>query len=398
MRVCGAKVKVLLFANTDWYLYNFRRALAEDLRERGYEVLLASPQGRYAQELKNLGFDWREVPMHRRSLNILRELRVLLHLYRIVRDEQVQLIHGFTIKAAVYGGLLSRITSCASICAIAGLGYVFTSSDLQARLLRPGVKLLIRIASSGRRAHVVLQNFDDQRMFIASRVIGDASKVTVIRGSGVDCTRFQRTAQRRSGEPLRVILASRLLWEKGIADYVDAARAIQQQGRSVQFYLAGSPDEGNPGSIPSEVVEQWEAAGLVKWLGHVDDMPTLLSSMHVFALPSTYGEGVPRSLLEAGACGLALVTSLTPGCVEVVSHLETGLLVRPGNAASLADAIAQLDDSSELTHRLGAAAQTRIRAQFAEPVVLSQTARVYEHLIGKPCAAGTLSLPQSAGK
>lgn len=374
--------RVVLFANTDWYLFNFRRALASALRERGFHPLLISPAGEYGVRLRELGFDWRPVPMHRRSLNPIRELALLANLVLLFRRERPALVHSFTIKCAVYGSIAARLAGVpARVNAMTGLGYVFTGNDRRAAVLQPVVRGLLRLALSGRDALLILQNPDDGAAVARLRLI-EAERVRLIRGSGVDCRRFAaRDRERRPNHPPRVLLASRLLWEKGLAEYVDAARMLKAEGRQVRFLLAGAPDPGNPASVPRTEVEKWVSEGLVEWLGHVDDMPALLASVEVVAHPSYYGEGVPRILIEAAACALALVTTDAPGCREVVTDGVNGLRVPVRDAKALAAAIRRLADDPSLRARLGVAARETALREFDEPIVIERTLAVYRELL-----------------
>ena len=379
--------KVLLFANTEWYLYNFRRSLALALRDAGYEVLLVSPPGPYGEKLRALGFRWIPAPMERRSLNPLRELALVNWLRRLIRAERVQVVHGFTIKCAVYGSLAARLAGVpARVNAVAGMGYVFTSDDLKARLLRPVVRTLMRVALDGRGARLILQNPDDVALFERARLV-DSERVRLIPGSGVDCRRFGPEAGRGQGGRFRVLLAARLLWDKGLAEYVAAARQLRAEGRDIEFLLAGDPDPGNPAAVPEATVRGWVEEGALSWLGHVDDMPGLFRSVDAVVLPS-YREGLPKGLIEAGACGLPLVTTDVPGCREVVSDGVDGLLVPVKDAAALAGAIATLQDDPGLRARLGAAARAKALAEFDERIVIERTVGVYrEVLLAAPVGA-----------
>lgn len=373
--------KVVLYANTDWYLYNFRRSLALALQHRGYEVLLVSPAGPYGEKLRALGLRWEPLPMLRRSLNPFREARLLRHLVRLLAQERPSLLHSFTIKCAVYGSLAARLASVPGrINAVAGMGYVFTSTEVKARLLRPIVRALLRWTLGGRHARLILQNADDAALFEQEGLV-DRSTIRLIRGSGVACQQFasvHRSA--RDGEP-RILLAARLLWDKGIGEYVEAARILRSQGSHVRFLLAGIPDEGNPAAISVETIRQWVVEGLVEWLGHVDDMPALLATVDIFALPS-YREGLPKSLVEAAACGLPLVSTDVPGCREVIADGKDGLLVPVRDAPALAAAIARLLQDRELAARIGAAASRKAVKEFDEASVIDHTIAVYEELLG----------------
>lgn len=374
-------MKVLLFANTDWYLFNFRLSLARTLRDAGHDVFLVSPDGLYGEKLRELGFRWEAAPMVRRSLNPLREYALVQWLRRLIEREHVDLVHGFTIKAAVYGSIAGRLAGIrARVNAVAGMGYVFTSNSPRALVLRPVIRRLFRYALDGDGARLILQNPDDVAMFAQARLV-KADRVRLIPGSGVDCSRFTPLEEgARQAGTFRVVLAARLLWDKGVAEYVEASRLLRARGLAVEFLLAGDPDPGNPAAVPEHVIRGWVDEGLVRWLGHVRDMPGLFHSVDAVVLPS-YREGLPKGLVEAAACALPLVTTDVPGCREVVTHGEDGLLIPVKNAPALADAIAQLEEDPALCRRLGEAARRKALLQFDERSVIKRTLDVYRELI-----------------
>lgn len=373
---------VVLFANTDWYLFNFRLSLARRLRETGARLILVSPDGEYGPKLREMGFDWRPLPMNRRSLNPFREARLVLHLTGLLRREKVDIVHGFTIKPAIYGAIAGKLAGVKGrVNAVAGMGYVFISDELKARLLRPLVRLLARFAFDGSDARLIVQNPDDHAAFVDTGLVR-GERVRIIPGSGVDCSKFAvSTRVRGEGEPLRVVLAARMLWDKGLAEFIQAARSLKAEGRAITFVLAGDPDPGNPASVAASDLDGWAAEGLVEWLGHVSDMPALLADADVVVLPS-YREGLPKTLIEAAACALPLVTTDVPGCREVVSDNEDGLLVPVREWSPLAVAMARLDDDAALRARLGAAARVKALALFDETIVIDRTLAVYDELLG----------------
>jgi glycosyltransferase involved in cell wall biosynthesis len=373
-------MKIVLFANTDWYLFNFRSSLAAVLRDLGHEVVFVAPRTRFAERLAALGCRFVEAPMQRRSINPVREILFVFWLVRLLRRERPDLIHGFTIKGAVYGALAGRIARVpARVSAVEGLGYAFTSDDLKARLLRPAIRALLRLALSGAGTRLILQNRDDVRAFERSRLL-DPSLIRQVRGTGIDCSRFAPAPGRRRGARFRVLLPARLLWDKGVGEFVEAARRLRTEGRQVDFLLAGNPDPGNPAAIPDQAIRGWVEEGVIEWLGHVDDMPALLHSVDAVALPS-YREGLPQSLLEAGACGLPVAAADVPGCREVVEHGVTGLLFPPRSPEALAAAVRQLEDDPPLCVRLGDAARARMLAHFDQGIVHAQTLEVYGEIV-----------------
>lgn len=374
-------MKIVLFANTDWYLYNFRLSLAQALRSAGNELVLISPPGPYGEKLREHGLRWEPVPMDRRSVNPIRELGLLWHLWNLFRRERPFVVHGFTIKPAVYGGLAARLAGVpAQVSAVTGMGYIFISDDFKARMLRPLMRTLMRLALTGKSARLILQNQDDVDLFDASGII-DPNRIRLIRGSGVDCSRFiPGTSGNEPRRSLRVLLAARLLWDKGLAEFVEASRRLQKEGRAIEFLLAGDPDPGNPAAVPEATVLQWQAGGLLKWLGHIDDMPGLLAEVDVMVLPS-YREGLPKSLIEAAACALPLIATDVPGCRDVITDGVDGLRIPARNSAALAAAVCRLDDDRELGLRLGLAAREKVLQNFDEQIVIRQTIAVYDEML-----------------
>lgn len=375
-------VRVLLFANTDWYLFNFRQSLARALRDGGHEVLLVSPPGPYGEKLRELGYRWEPAPMVRRSLNPVREFGLVQWLRRLIAREQVDLVHAFTIKCAVYGSIAARLEGIpARVNAVAGMGYVFISNAPRALILRPIIRSLFRYALGGEGARLILQNPDDVDMFAHARLV-KPNLVRLIPGSGVDCSRFIPAPMRDRGREgrFRVVLPARLLWDKGLTEYVRAARLLRDRGEPIDFLLAGQPDPGNPAAVPEGVIRGWVEEGVIQWLGHVKDMPELFQSVHAVVLPS-YREGLPKGLIEAAACALPLVTTDVPGCREVVTDGEDGLLVPAKDAKALAEAIARLRGDPVLCIRLGAAARQKALTHFEESSVVRQTLDVYRELI-----------------
>jgi glycosyltransferase involved in cell wall biosynthesis len=377
-------MKVAFFANTDWYLYNFRLSTARRLQADGHEVIMLSPPGEFGARFAERGFRWISLPMDRASLNPARELVTVGALARVLARESPDLLHNFTLKCAVYGALAARMAHIpATVNAVAGLGYVFTSQSAKARVLRPLLKGMLKATLSSSHSLLILQNPDDAESFTGAKLIA-SRKIRLIRSSGVNTERFHPRQTRSTNHDgrLRVLMASRLLWEKGVQEFIDASSLLRDAGRDIEFIVAGAPDNGNPHSVSEDEMQRWSNAGLIRWLGHVDDMPSLLNSVDVMALPSYYREGVPKCLIEGASCGLAIITTDRPGCREVVAEDGTdGLRVQARNASDLAEKIAQLDDDRALLSKLGANARRRALAHFDERRVIQQTLDVYDELL-----------------
>jgi glycosyltransferase involved in cell wall biosynthesis len=243
--------------------------------------------------------------------------------------------------------------------------------------MTPIVSNFMQCAVSNSGTRVIVQNRDDEAALI--RMGATKSRLRLVPGSGVDCERFvPRKGSVAAVERKRIVFCGRLLWDKGIAEFVEAARTLQGQG--LEFIAAGAPDPGNPAAIPIETIRQWESQGLVQFPGHVEDIPGLLAETDVFVLPS-YREGLPRSLIEAGACGLPLIATDVPGCRDVITNGQDGLLVPPRDPSALATAISQLASNPDLALKLGLAAREKICRSFNENRIIQDTLDVYEELM-----------------
>ncbi|WP_417908516.1 glycosyltransferase family 4 protein [Candidatus Electronema sp. PJ] len=364
-------MKILFFANTDWYLYHFRLDLARYFQAQGLEVVLMSPPGDYAQCFIDNGFRWLAVPMNRRSLNPFRELGLLKHIAAIYQQEAPDAVLHFTLKPVLYGGLAAQIAGIQHrIHAVTGLGHVFINPSLKARILRPVVQCLLRLALRGKSSRLIVQNPDDQRFFL-DRCFLPPEQIHLIRGSGVD-TEFFTPEQQQRHEKFRVLLAARLLREKGIKEYAEAAALLAHRANEIEFLLAGAADPGNPSSITKAEMRQWQASGQLNLLGQVENMRQLLSEVDLMVLPS-WREGVPRSLLEAASMALPLVATDVPGCREIVEDGRNGFLVPKGNAAALAAKIEYLLDHPELCSQFGKAGREKAVQAFDRSIVCCQT-------------------------
>ncbi|HXG91030.1 MAG TPA: glycosyltransferase family 4 protein [Blastocatellia bacterium] len=372
-------MKVLLFANTDWYLYNFRLPLAEAIRAQGHEVVLMSPPGRFSQRFEQSGFRWIKFPLSRRRLNPLAELITIFRLVQIYRRERPDLAHNFTIKSVLYGSIAARMAGVKAIVnALAGLGHFFSNDGVKARALRLVIKAFCRLALPG--TQVIFQNPDDLRLFLESKLISEDATHLIL-GSGVDVERFKPRAIESNVGNRSVLLAARLLWAKGVAEFVEAARLVRESLPDAVFLIAGEADDGNPAAIPHKIIDQWKEQGDVVLLGHSDDMRALLQNVDVVALPSYYGEGVPRILIEAAASGLPLVATDMAGCREIVRHGVNGFLVKPKDARELAGAIRELLVNDARRAEMGRVSRRLACEGFSEEQVINETLRVYQQCL-----------------
>ncbi len=364
--------RILLFANTDWYLYNFRLALATELRDRGDEVILLSPPGDFHSRLQAQGFTWLPFPLSRQGTNPFTELNALVRLMRLYQQLRPDLVHHFTIKPVIYGSIAAHISRGPAIVnSITGLGHLFIDSSLTTSILRTFAKGLYRL--SLRNTQVIFENPEDRNAFINNKFI-QIKQAHLILGTGVDVNRFQ-PSNKTNDIPV-ILFSSRLLATKGLLEFLEAANSLLQKGLKARFVVAGTPDPGNPASIPSSQLEAWKQVRHIEWWGWQDDMPTTLAQTDIFCLPS-YREGVPNALLEACASGIPVVTTNVPGCRDVVQHGVNGLLVPPRNVPALADALETLVHDPALRSTMGQAGRKIAAEHFSSSKVIAQNLEVY---------------------
>lgn len=372
-------MKILFFANTDWFIYNFNRALALELADKGHEVVMVSPPGLYSDKFSQFGFRWHAAPMSRGTLNPLRELSLLFWLYRIFKTEKPDIVHNFTIKCVLLGSMaawLASVTSCVN--ELTGLGYVFTGKGIKIGIIRRMVLFLFRFVLTRKNYSLLLLNKSDFEFFRKLDFVSPKSLHLVL-GVGVDCD-YYIPVKTRKKENFRVALPARMLWDKGVGEYVSAAEILKTQGKDIEFWLVGGIDTGNPTSIDKDILIGWVKSGLVKWLGHVEDMRDVYRSVSVIVLPS-YREGLPTSLTEAAACGLPLIATDVPGCSDVVFDGLNGRLIKVKNSAELASAIEQLSENPILCQRYGEASRQIALASFDKHIIFQQRIHIYNGLI-----------------
>lgn len=367
-------MKIGLVANTDWYLFGYRKPLAAELMKAGHTVVLLSPRGEYAERLLAEGFTWQELNFSRKGINPVRELLDVFGIWKSYRREHFDVVHHFTIKAVIYGSIAAKLLSVPVIVnSITGLGSVFTSNRASMQMLRKLVLILYRWALQG--TQVVFQNSSDRHYMIENGLLS-ADSAHLIRGSGVNTKDFSFQPE-PDGLPV-VLLPSRMLWEKGIQEFVDAARSLNRDQKQAHFVLVGAPDPGNPSSISKEQLQAWSEAGDVNWLGWKDDMPAVMRSASIICFPTFYGEGLPKVLLEAGAAGRPVVTTDIPACREIIQHELNGLLVTPRDVSALTAALQRLISDKELRNRLGRTGRDVVTADFTVEKINAQTIALYK--------------------
>ncbi len=369
--------RMLVVANTDWFVANYLNAFLQAHLRAGIEVVAGSPAGPYSAGFKQEGLGWREIPMSRGRGSLGSNLAAAVAMARLEHDFRPDLIHRVTAKPVILGLMLRPgIPGARVIHALPGLGYAFSDRGLGARLDRWVQRMGIRQAARRRDSLTVFQNEADRALVLGGGTLALRAG-RVIPGWGVDLARFSRPHQ--PADPPLVIMISRMLWGKGVGDFVQAASLALAQSHA-RFALVGDPDLGNPSYIPSRQLEAWQMQGPVEWWGHRQDISDLLARACVAVLPTRYGEGAPQSLIEAAAAGVPIVASDIPGCRQVVVNGINGYLVPPGDIKALAQAISHIVQDPDMRARMGENGKAIARERFALDRVLPWYAEVYKEL------------------
>jgi glycosyltransferase involved in cell wall biosynthesis len=350
-----------------------------EMKARGWEVVGAGAGGDgYEKAIRDLGVRFIELPVDRRALNPLADLRLLWALWRLYREERPAVVHHFTIKPVIYGSIAARLAGVHRIVnTVTGLGYVF--SGAKERWLRSLVELQYKIAL--RCAHYTFfQNTDDRDLFVRRGLV-PAARVGLLAGSGVDLDQF-RPMEPRADRSLQVLMIARLLRDKGIYEYVEAARLLRAEFPAVTFSILGGRDERNPTVVALADIEAWKRQGWITWHGEVADVRDYLAAADIVVLPS-YREGTPRSLLEAAAMARPIVTTDITGCREVVDDGYNGLLVPVKDVMALAAAIRCLLRDAPLRHQMGLAGREKMCSQFDERSVIARIVEAYAAPTGR---------------
>jgi len=379
--------KIAYVSNLDGNLYGFRLAWMKALQAKGFEVCAIAPEGEYGKLLRAAGIKTLSYPMKRGGLNPFVEAGTVVRLFRIFRREKFHLVHSFTAKPNVYCSIAGAFCSVPVVNHVTGLGYFFTESGAKARLLRAMIEGFYKISFRCAK-RVVFQNPEDMKEL--ETLVEDSKKV-LIPGTGVDSDFFSpsavdlsTSAQVRGSLQLAanstvVTVIGRLLWHKGIREFVEAAKILMEKRPNVEFLVVGWHDTGNPSAVTLEFLEEAKRLPRLHFAGKRDNIREILAVTDIYVLPS-YREGMPRTVLEAMAMCKPVVTTDVPGCRQAVVDGVTGLVVPPRDSAGLAQAIEKLLQSQELCHAMGQAGRNRAVAQFSNQVVIKELLRMYSEL------------------
>lgn len=351
--------------------------MARAARDAGFRVVVGTRVSDSRDEILSEGFDLVDIPFRRRETRPWAEADVFRKLWTIFREYKPEVIHNFSLKPVLYGSAVFRLSNLpVSVNSITGMGHIFTGPNNKAGLLNSVVRLALRISLKNRRSWAVVQNQDDYREICSLGV--PRERIVIIEGSGVSTRDFSESPE-PSG-PIVVTMVSRILWDKGVAEFVKAAETLVHKGSTAKFVLVGDPDPENPASVPLAQIQQWHDSGAIKWMGHRSDISEIWRQSHIAVLPS-YREGLPKVLLEAASCGRPIVTTDTTGCREIVTDGENGFLVPVGDSENLAKSIDRLIRDRELRRQMGRVGRRRVEESYSDEVVAEKVLSLYRDVM-----------------
>jgi glycosyltransferase involved in cell wall biosynthesis len=376
----GQRPKLLFLVTEDWYFCSHRLPVARAARQAGFEVVVATRVRAHGAAILNEGFVLRPIAWRRRGDGLGGAARAFFEIAKLYRAERPDIVHHVALKPVLFGGIARRLAFAhsadapASIDSIMGLGSGFSATTIAGRLRRPPLSLALRLMAGGSGGWIVAQNPEDRAALVGIGL--DTGRIALIRGSGVDITRF-RPLPDPGGDTVTVALVSRMLRDKGVLEAAAAIRRLRGQGLAVELLLAGPTDPDNANSLSAETLRSLTAETGIRWLGPVADVRAVWRRASIAVLPSTYGEGVPKTLLEAAACARPLIAADVAGCREVVRPGVTGILVPQHDVDGLAEAIAALAGDPARRAAMGRAGREWIEYGFTDEIVARDTLALY---------------------
>lgn len=374
-------VKFLMILNhIDWF-WSHRLPLARGILDKGWDLHLATHTADQNARLGDMNVTGHAMPPYGRGFNPAALFMQLYALYQLIKQTKPDVIHAITIRTAFFAGLITRFMGYKPVTfTVAGLGSLYTAPGLKMKIIRLIVLPLIKFAFGGAGKFIIFQNPDDQQAMVNAGVIAKDRNV-IIRGSGVDLTEFPFSEYEDGEDEPIILFTSRLLKEKGIEEFIRAAKHLKSQGVNARFQVAGDVYPDNARSMTRAEMQHAHDVGIIEWLGQCGDMPDLLRRSMMVVLPSYYGEGVPKVLLETAAIGRPIITCDSPGCREAVEHDVNGILVAPQDTKELAVAIKELINDPRRRKRYGEAGRKRVEEDFHVDAVVSRTLEVYDRLL-----------------
>ncbi|QBL09809.1 glycosyltransferase family 1 protein [Rheinheimera sp. D18] len=373
--------KLLFVVNVDWFFVSHWLPLARAAKCAGYEVHVATNVSEKADVMSDEGFICHDLAIDRSGTNPLIELLSAIAIFRLMKKVKPDAVHLMTIKPVIYGGIAARLANVpAVVVSITGLGFVFISKKLKVRLLRYVVVQLYKTVFRHKNVFATFENESDKTYFLLKKIVMP-KQVQVVHGAGVDLRKFSYTTEPENKTV--VTFAARLLKDKGFFEFVAAARMLRSShGDTIEFWVVGLPDLVNPASVSQQEIDKLTTENVVTFLGFRQDMADILSRSNIVVLPS-YREGLPKVLMEAAACGRAIVTTDVPGCRHVILPGTTGLLVPPGQTTALAGAIAKLAEDPTLRLQFGKRGRILAEQRFDVDKISADYLFMYHKLLSR---------------
>jgi glycosyltransferase involved in cell wall biosynthesis len=369
--------RILFVVNCPAFFISHRLPLALAAKMDGYDIHVATMLGKESNQITAAGLTHHTLPLTRSGKNLFNELAVFIAIYKLFRQVRPELVHLVTIKPVLYGGIVARIVRIPSVvAAVSGLGFVFIAKGFKALIVRTGIKILYRIAFGQNNLRVIFQNSDDSENFVKIGLVCK-DKVVLIRGSGVELTQF-RVKKEPDGHPV-IIMAARLLKDKGVNEFVEAATRLRKKGVKARFLLVGKIDQDNPATVTKNELDKIRKDGQVELLGHRTDIPELFAASNIVVLPS-YREGLPKVLIEAAAAGRPIVTTDVPGCRDAIEKGISGLLVPVCDSTALAEAIMLLINNAEMRKTMGKEGRRLAEREFTIDKIVEAHMNIYREL------------------
>lgn len=373
--------RLLYVINVDWYFSLHWQSRALAAKREGYEVHVATnfSDEKVKARLQSLGFKCHQISLLRKSYNPFKFFLSFYDIWKTIRVVKPNIVHSVTLKPNLVSVCLSAFSRKATVASVTGLGIIFSSNQAGFNVLRQAILFWFRLFSRHDRLIYLFENGEDRERFNRAHV-STPEQLQVIAGAGVDTSHYAYRASEPESVPFTILFAARLLKDKGLEVLIQAANCLRGKGIGVQLFVAGITDSDARNAISINQIEHWHQQGMITWLGRLEDVRPVMANSHVVALPTTYGEGVPRVLIEAASVGLPIIASDVAGCRDIVKHGINGILVQPNCAESLANALQQLSSSRDLRVRMGKEGRRLVEEVFAEPRVLKRTLEIYSAL------------------
>lgn len=371
---------IAFVVNVDWFFVSHRMALAKSCLNKFDTVYVITRDTGQKKTIENCGFKFIDLPINRKGINPLIEIFTIIRLFNIYRKIRPNIVHQLTIKPMVYGTLASLIFSNIMVLnAVTGIGYVAQDSK-RANIINNAVKTIMYILNRKKKPYYIFQNDYDKRTYLKMKM-ASSERSFVIRGSGVNINEFKPTKTKNTNHT--ILLASRMLWDKGIKEFVKSSQIVKSVYGNSKFILAGKIDYENPNYVSIEYLKNLNKENNVRWIGYQSDMVNLVSKASIVVLPTSYGEGVPRVLIEAASMEKPIITTNTSGCKDIVKDGYNGIIIPTASSDRLADAIIFLLNNPNIMKEYGKNGRKLVIKEFSEKIVIRDTIKVYQKILNK---------------